>query len=122
LETLTFNPDPRLRPQFATNVISGIQVGIMNKNSNCATLKPFRGEYMKDELNEIGRTLDRVRIAGYPLPALERLLEDLNDRLTTITNLDPLTELPAAGLSVADWLTAVELRRSILVELIEVDV
>jgi hypothetical protein len=46
---------------------------------------------------------------------------DLNDRLATITSLNPLGALSAFGLTFADWLEAIELRRGILFELIRID-
>jgi hypothetical protein len=41
--------------------------------------------------------------------------EELNDRLTVVTDLD------GAGLTVMAWLAAVDLRRRLLAELIELD-
>ncbi len=76
---------------------------------------------MKNELAEIVRTWSRVEAGCYALPARVRLLEMLNDRLKPLTALDPLTELAGAGLTVAEWLSAVELHRRIIGQLIELD-
>jgi hypothetical protein len=54
---------------------------------------------MLDELEEVEKTLSRVRSGGYFLPARMGLLEHLNDRLDPIILLDPLTELAGAGLA-----------------------
>ena len=76
---------------------------------------------MRDTLKEIVGTLNRVRAVDYSVPARVRLLEALNEQLMTITDLNPLGDLSAAGLTVADWLAAIELRRGILAELTRID-